>query len=257
MTKLIQITIFLSISLIANSQDYCDFIQNVQNYQDSVILKYNGDCDVIDSETFDINTYLSSFDKIDVEKDYKIGVYFFDNFLDGKPYLYALKNDQVLNDRNKRSLYKYLNQPEISAKNHIVPNDSDEGFLQYLFFHEMGDQFALKWHSNYNEKFIICTKKKLEEVINEFKKCNQPQTGENETETPAFQVDLQELNKLTEINPNVEIELTNEFCTITWIEDRTHIGIYKCKYKIQRQFPYKIERINEEQILKITIGFFY
>jgi len=257
MIRLIHVTIFLSISLIAKSQDYCDFIQIVQDYQDSAKLKHVGDNDIIDSETFDINTYLSLFDKIEVEKDYKIGVYFFNNFLDGNPYLYALKNDQKLKDKNKKFLYKLLSKPEIRAKNHIVPKDSEKGFLQYLFFNEMGEQFTLKWHSNYNEKFIICTNKKLDEIINEFKKHNQPQTGENERELPAFIVDLNALNKLAEINPVVEIELTNEFCTITWIEDRTHNGIYKCKYKIQRQFPYKIEQINEEQLLEISIGFLY
>jgi len=94
-------------------------------------------------------------------------------------------------------------------------------------------------------------------VLNEFKKYNQPQTGDAETEMPAFQVDLGELDKLSQIDPTVEIEMTNEFCEVSWIEDRTHDGIYKCKYKIQRQFPYKIDKINEERLLEITIGFLY
>lgn len=156
MNKLFHITLFLTISLIAKSQDNCDFIQNVQNYQDSVKLKYLGDYDIIDPTTFDINTYLSLFDNIKFKKDYNIGVYFFDNHLDGNPYLYALKNDQKLKDKNKKSLYNFLNKTEIRAKNHIVPKDSERGFLQYLFFYELGEQFALKWHSYYNEKRIIC-----------------------------------------------------------------------------------------------------
>lgn len=257
MIKLIHIITILLIPLIAKSQDYCNFIQNIQSYQDSVKLKHVGDYNVIDSETFDINTYLSLFDNIEVEMDYKIDVYFFDNFLDGNPYLYALRNNQILLDKNKKSLYKFLNKSEIRAKNHIFPKDSEKGFLQYLFFCEMGEQFALKWHSNYNEIFIICTEKKLDKVINEFKKYNQPITGEDESEMPAFQVDLGDLDKFAQINPAIEIEMTNEFCEVTWIEDRTHSGIYKCKYKIQRQFPYKIEKINEEQLLEITIGFLY
>jgi len=257
MIKLIQLTIVLLIPFIAKSQDYCDFIQNVQNYQDSVELKQVGDSDILDSETFDVRTYTSLFDNIEIENEYKIGVYYFDNFLDGNPYLYALKDGEEFKTRNKKSLYDYLNKTEIKARNHIFPKDSEEGFLQYLFFCEMGEQFALKWHSNYNAKFIICTKKKLDEVLNEFKKYNQPQTGDAETEMPAFQVDLGELDKLSQIDPTVEIEMTKEFCEVSWIEDRTHDGIYKCKYKIQRQFPYKIDKINEERLLEITIGFLY
>jgi len=97
MNKLIIITLILTTPLIAKSQDYSDFIQNVQNYQDSVKLIHSGYYDIIDSETFDIDSYLSLFDNIVIEKEYKIGVYFFDNFLDGNPYLYALKNDERLN----------------------------------------------------------------------------------------------------------------------------------------------------------------
>lgn len=257
MIRLIYITIILLIPLIAKPQEYCDFIQNVQDYQDSVKLNHVGDYDILDSKTFDVKTYISLFDNIEIEKGYKIDVYYFDNFLDGNPYLYALRDDEELKTKNKKSLYDFLNTTEIRAKSHIFPKDFEKGFLQYLFFCEMGEQFALKWHSNYNEKFIICTKNKLDEVINEFKKYNQPQTGENEAEMPAFQINLEELDKFAQINPEVKIEMTNEFCEVTWHEDRTQSGIYKCKYKIQRQFPYKIEKINEERLLEITIGFRY
>lgn len=257
MNKLILITLILITSLIAKSQDFCNFIENVQNYQDSVKLKHVGDYHIIDTTTFDIDTYLSSFDNIVIEKEYKVDVYFFDNVLDGNPYLYALKNDQSLNDKNRKSLYKFLNNPEIRAKNHIVPKDFEIGFLQYLFFCEMGEQFALKWHSYLNEKFIICSKKKLDEVINQLKKYNQPHTEDSEIEMSEFQVDLQELDKLAQISPMVEVEMSNDFCTVTWIEDRTHRGIFKCKYQIQRKFPFKIEKLNEERLLKISIGFLY
>lgn len=257
MNKLIFIALILTTSLFAKSQDYCDFIENVQKYQDSVKLIHTGEFDFIDPGTFDIDTYLSLFDNILVEKKFEIGVYFFDNFHDGNPYLYVLKSEYKLNDKNKESLYIFLNKPETRAKNHIFPKDSEIGFLQYLFFCEMGEQFALKWHSNYDEKFILCSKKKLDEVINEFKKYNHIQTEQDETEMPAFQVDLKELNKFAQINPTVEIELTKGFCLITWIEDRTHSGIYKCQYNIQRQYPYKIEKMNEELLVEITIGFIY
>jgi hypothetical protein len=257
MKKLIFIITISVVPLIAKSQDYCDFIQNIQNYQDSVKLKHIGDYDVIDSTTFNINTYLSTFDNIEVENGYKIGIYYFDNFLDGKPYLYALKNDQTLKAKNNKTLYTLLNKAETRAKNHITPKDSVKGFLQYLFFAEMGEQFALKWHANYNEKYIICTNEKLEEAVNELKEYNQVETDTGETELPRYIVDLHKLNRFAQIDPNIEIDLTNEYCTITWIENRTHNGCYKCKYKIQRQFPYRIEKISEELLLEITIGFLY
>lgn len=100
MNKLIYTALFLTISLIVKSQNSCDFIMNIQNYQDSVKLKYVGDHHIIDSATFDINTYLTFFDNIEIEKDYKIGVYFFDNFLDGNPYLFAIRDGEEFKTNN-------------------------------------------------------------------------------------------------------------------------------------------------------------
>jgi len=110
MIRLIHITIILLIPLIAKPQNNCDFIQNVQDYQDSVKINHVGDYDILDSKTFDVKTYISFFDNIEIEKDYKIGVYFFDNFLDGNPYLFAILDCEEFKTNNKKSLYEFLNK---------------------------------------------------------------------------------------------------------------------------------------------------
>ena len=243
--------------IVLKSQDYCEFIQKIQEYQDSVKLKNSGDFNIIDTTTFNIHEYLSFFNEIGIEKGIRIGVYFLDNFYDGNPYIYALRSHEKLIDKNKRALYKFLNQPESRAKNHIKPNDSKIGFLQYLFFYVMGEQFALKWHSNYNEKYIICSEKKLKNVVNEFKKYFQPYSNKKEIEVPLFRVDSIQLKKIEKINPAIKLEFGNEHCTISWIENRTNKGIYRCTYKIQREAPNEIEIVSEEELLDITIGFIY
>jgi hypothetical protein len=231
--------------MISKSQDYCEFIQNIQNYQDSVKLKFNGDYDIIDFTTFDIHTYLSYFDNVVIEKEFNIDVYFFDNFLDGNPYLYALTESQKLDDKNKRSLYNFLNKAEFRAKNHIIPKDSEKGFLQYLFFSEMGEQFALKWHSNYNHKRIICSTEVLTNVIDKLSKSD------------MFTADSLGLIKLKNISPEIMIERNNKEYTITWIENRTHSGIFRCSYRISRNSPYEINKTKEKELLDININFLY
>lgn len=245
MNKLIYTTLFLTISLIVKSQNSCDFIMNVQNYQDSVKLKHVGDNDIIDSATFDINSYLTFFDNIEFERDYRIGVYYFDNFLDGNPYLYALKIEKELKNKNRNSLYNYLNKPELRAKYHIVPKNSERGFLQYLFFYEFGEQFALKWHSYYNEKRIICSPDKLDSVINDF------ETSE------MFSADSLGLIKLKKVSPEITIESTDKYFIISWLENRTHSGIIRCTYQISKKSPNKIYRIKEEKHLEINMNFIY
>lgn len=243
--KYILLIIISIIPLISKSQDYCNFIQKIQNYQDSVKLKSNGEFDILDSNTFDIHTYFSFFDKIEIEKGFKINVYFFDNFLDGNPYLYALKENKKIADKNKKVLYKVLNKPDFRAKNHIKPKDSEIGFLQYLFFSEMGEQFALKWHANYKRKNIICSS----DMINRFIK----EHANNE----MFSVDSTSLEKLKLYSPEPTIKSNDEYYEITWIENRTHSGIFKCTYQIDRKIPFRIVRINEDKLLDININFIY
>lgn len=115
--------------MIAKSQDYCNFMQNIQNYQDEVRLIRSSEYDIIDPNTFNIGTYLSKIDNILVEKGYNIEIYFLDNFLDGNPYLYTLKNNQKLKGENTNSFYTFLNKPEVRAEYHVSPKDSEIGFL--------------------------------------------------------------------------------------------------------------------------------
>ncbi|MDY0335897.1 MAG: hypothetical protein RBR47_13160 [Bacteroidales bacterium] len=244
--------------LISHAHSYCEFIQNLKDYQDSEKIQLSGDCHVLDTNTFAIQTYLSLFDKIEVEEGFKIGVYYFDNFLDGNPYLYAINKNGKFKGENNEITYEFLNQHESRAKNHIRPFDSEIGFLQYLFFTEMGEQFALKWHANYNEKYVICSQDQIDEIINEFRKYKEHvETEEEEKELPLFFADSTELSNIKQINPTIKVELEKDFCTITWIENRTHRGIYRCKYMIRRQFPFKIKMIDEDQLLQISIGFVY
>lgn len=167
----------------AKSQDYCDFILQTQDFQDSVKLKYQGDFQIIDSNTFKVDTYLDFFNSVAIQKDYKIGLYYFDNFVGGNPFLYAVKENREIENKDKNSLYRLLNKKKYRAKNHMIPTDSEIGFLQYLFFSEMGEQFALKWHSYYNEKYIICSYDKLINVVNEL------------SESEDFFADLEDLKK--------------------------------------------------------------
>lgn len=243
--KYILLIITLIIPLISKSQEYCGFVQKIQSYQDSVKIKSNRDFDILDSNTFDIHTYLSLFDRIEVESGYRINAYFFDNFLDGNPYLYALKENGKIADKNKKALYKALNKPDLRAKNHVKPNDSEIGFLQYLFFSEMGEQFALKWHANYNEKRIICST----DMINRFIK--------EHTNNEMFLVDSISLEKLKPCHPESTVKFNDNYCEITWIENRTHSGLFKCTYHIDRKAPFKITRINEDKLLEININFLY
>ena len=245
MSRPIIIVFILFLTLNLKSQDFCGFIQNVQAYQDAVKLKEIQNRNILDPNTFDIEHYLSFFDNITIEKGYKIDVYYMDRSIDGYPYLYAIKKHKFSNKKNINSLEEILNQPENRAKNHIFPKDSKLGYLQFLFFYKMGEQFALYWHANYGECRIVCTKNKIDAIIEEL------------TISKDFLTLPKELSKLKDINPEIKIEYDDKYCNITWIEYRTHSGIYQCTYQIERNGSYEIKRTSEIVLVHIDIGFIY
>lgn len=98
--------------------------------------------------------------------------------MDGNPYIYVLINDYTIKDYIERKKSTKIFQAQIDfesfyystmsdflktssnkAKFHVTPEESPEGYFQYLYVDEMGELFALLWHSSYNsqELFVLKT----------------------------------------------------------------------------------------------------
>lgn len=245
--RLTLIILFITIVMSAKSQEYCNYITVIQDYQESVKLeRLEGDgwLHTVDSNTFNIHTYLAFFEKLTIVDGYKIGMFYYDIEMAGSPLLYAQKeNENIINHNDNDITYDYLK--DFRAQNFLIPKDSDIGFLQYLFFSIMGEQFALKWHSNYNKTRIICSLKNLDDVIDKL------QTSS------FFSADSLALSSLKSISPDITIERNNEFYFISWLENITHYGIYRCTYQIERKKPYNIIRIDDTLLLKIDKNIVY
>jgi hypothetical protein len=280
------------------AQNSCDFIRKIRDYQKSVkLIEHMDDVNKvpeIDAMSFNINVYLSLFNRLKVDSGKiccLIGNY---DKTAGWPLLYA--KDRYFNESgyisnklfeaNERIdsfisqnilRYKKANFPEerinrmirtfenlkkgydttyalkIYARdpinklcNNLIPDDSQEGYLQYLFFHEMGEQFALFWHAGCEEKTVLCNRKDVEYFLSYYRKRNSSYDYEENKI-----VDL--LN--SDISPVVELGLTN--CTISWYEIFTCRGIFKNKYTIERTYPFRVIKVESENIMKVSPQFFF
>lgn len=132
------------------------------------------------------------------------------------------------------------------AYNNLIPEDSKEGYLQYLFFHQFGELFALFWHANYGNKSLLCSKKDIEYFLDYYHK-----QGSNYDYEENKIVDLSD----SDLSPI--IELSEKECLITWYEIETHNGIFKRSYKIERHSPFRTGNVTEEKIANISAKFFY
>lgn len=253
------------------AQNNIEFIEKVQKYQDSVKLKRTGEFpDLIDTSTFNINKYLNYFDKLNLPTGSKCYCVFEDSKLHGSPILY-LKNDSLdIGNYIERKFEEYIKRHNIgkskitrefidfqkhgilcgfaliyNANKYIIPEDNEAGYLQFLFFKQFGDQFALKWHSYYGQKSIIFSNSEMERLFNYY------------STTDLFSCAIENFESLLEINPEPIIELRKDKCVITWYEIRTHFGIHKMTYEISRFTPYTIEKKEDIKILDINMEFIY
>lgn len=132
------------------------------------------------------------------------------------------------------------------ARNNLTPDDSQDGYLQYLFFNQMGEEFALFWHSYYMEKTVICDKKDVEYYLNYYGKRKN-----------SFEYSEKAISDLLHADVSPVVELDSIDCRITWYEIHTHAGIFKKTYSIERKYPFRVKNIYNETITTILPNFFY
>jgi len=157
-----------------------------------------------------------------------------------------IKENQKKSITRNSALIQYAIDSTKRVRNNLIPEDTPIGYLQYLFFHQMGEQFALFWHAYYGEKTVLCDKKDIEYYLSYYKE-----------RKGYFYYDENKIRDLLnlDLSPVVELDSTN--CIISWYEIYTHGGIYKNTYKIERAYPFRIKRVASEKIAAINALFFY
>jgi hypothetical protein len=279
---LIFFTFFLNFALL-KSQNNEDFIRKVQAYKDSVNIVSSNlmFSDYLRPETFNIKIYMDMFSGLKIKKkNYVFDYYYFDNFIDGKPYLFIKrKKFNLLKHLNKnadkrnligkertefiqRRLHCFLEDPLYRAKKNVYPKDTEEGYLQYLYFYELGELFALKWHANYKKKKVICSNNEIEEII---KQCIVQQrytdtlqnTDEKFLLNEIYDCDLETLQNFLLKDSLIFLQNNKDDFIVKWIELEDWGGLFEKTYSIQRTKPYHIELMNERRIMKIQKNYIF
>ena len=156
----------------------------------------------------------------------------------------AYDNEEYSNFK-RHKLLKFLNDSVNRACRNIIPENSDEGYLQYLYFDKTGEQFTQKWSTNYTEKWIVYSKKDITRIIKEYSK------------TKSLDTNKKELKKLLKLDPTPLVKSDSTNFKITWIEIETYNGIYERTYKISRTLPHRIALTKEKELVAIAQNFVY
>jgi hypothetical protein len=299
---LIPCFLIFGLLIVSPAQNSSRFIEQVQQYQDTIKFDKSNLYMIFDPTFFNMNYYLKMFNRIQFDTRLEYDYEFLNDGLNLNPYIYvrsqsfnqpknldqkayyALKaskrtrisksgklgivhpnsfqfqNDSAHIDPEKeilasdeeeyyrlthQKLVAFLNDSINRAYHHIVPEDSEEGYIQYLFFHEMGEQFSPKWKANYKAKSVICNANDVKQIIKEY------------TNNPSIECNSKDLKRLLEIDLTPIVKPASDQYVITWYEIETQKGIYKRTYAISRSVPYKIQLIDNKLLVDIICDFSY
>lgn len=255
--------IVMLISINLCGQTSFDFIDKIQDYQQNVKFDDSSDYTIIDSKTFDIDEYLAMFDKLTIESSLRPQVFYVANMFGGCPYLVAIQDTfdvskYVESELKKVKKDKYYDPDDARGKimsdlmsetsklrDFIVPTHSEEGIIQYLFYNEMAESFALFWHFNYKEKRIVSSTEKFKDRIKPFRKGS------------LYSIDKKKYASLKKQEMSPKVSLKDDKYIVEWYEIETHNGVYKRKYEIENFAPYNIKKIDDEIVLPIQANFLY
>jgi hypothetical protein len=146
---------------------------------------------------------------------------------------------------SENTFYHILNKDSLSkAYFHLEPEETREGYFQYLVFYLSGESFGLTGFYNLGFKKIICSNQDLELII---------KLSES---IPEYNFNKEEAYQLFKLDLNPTIEIYNNACFITLVEFNRY-GFFRIKYKIDLATSIKIIAISKEMLLKNSIDFFY
>jgi hypothetical protein len=261
--RVIMVLLFSFFTTNISSQDNIDFLRTVKQYQDSVkfVLPWRTP-PIIDTTTFNINTYLRIFNKLKLPSGLKCQYTYRYDGSSGTPLLYVVKDSFDLESYLEKETKEYFKQNNFdttkitpkdtkfikrivahyryayqnSLQKFIIPEDSKAGYLQYLYFNQFGEEFAM---DGYTLSVIFST--------DELKRLYKFYLNDKH-----FTYDKEKFKGLLNLNTSPIIEMGKNSCLITWYEIYILTGIFKRTYEISRSTPYTVVKKEDIKILDIV-----
>ncbi|HOD06195.1 MAG TPA: hypothetical protein PKH92_14215 [Anaerolineaceae bacterium] len=193
---------------------------------------------------FDPMAFFEALDALTIKEGYRLDyVYYFDGF-GGFPVLYVRPEEQV----PFSSVEELDASPDAALMrdymSYIQPDDTADGYYQYVVFSIMVQQFYLFWHSNYNDVQIVCTPEKIRQIIDA--------TGEFGIEMPA-----DDKAKSLLINPTPTVAFSEERVVVRIVTFTNWGGFFEKNYKISRTNPTTMYTAKNENLVPYQCGVMY
>ena len=226
-----------------NNDDYQAFVDKVTSFQEKVTFVSGGMGQTLDTAKFKLKEYYSLFDKIKMEKGWKLQFFYHYDGMGGWPLFIAIRENQSFenifkDNTDSRAVRRYADS--IPVTDHMIIDPSAMGYFQYLVFLLKGSNFALHWHSGYEHMDLLCSEKAMNELASQ--------------ENDFIRFTKEEKSKLKKLDPRPVFEETADTCYVQLHYFNPWLGVTKRKYAISRKFPHRLKYGQEEVLMKYSCG---
>ena len=213
-------------------------------YQDMGIIPehFRVENPVENGTEFDPNRFIDALTHLSLEPGYVLDyVYTYDG-MGGYPTLFARPVDSP----------PYLSWADVPENaeyylDHVMVDDTPEGFLQYILFSQVAEQFYLYWHSGYNDREAVCTSGEVKTIIKDL--------SDGDFGLPiSFTGKLKAL-AMRQVEPMVTID--TDTVTIEMVTFTMWGGFYQETYTIQRALPHTILEHERKLLVPYECGIMF
>ncbi len=219
-------------------------------------VMYGGRIPVREEINFDVNSYFKVFDKLSMQPGYMLDFVYLNDGVGAKPVVYAYS----VEEGPLRDYYDYLAWKEIQHPGsfaviegsddylqHVVIEDTPEGYFQSVALAIMEDQFYLNWHALYNDTRIITSAELAGSAFNRFARDTEGITNRGYLRNVERVVE-----GIPELNYTPKVEMREDRAIVRMIVFSEWGGFSELRVVISRDFPHEILNWREKTRL-----FFY
>jgi hypothetical protein len=221
-----------------------DAVSAVRSVQPRGIPQALLDTGIKQGEEFDVNEYFKALPHLSMQDGYLLDFVYQVDGLGAYPILYARPVDQPA--------YVATNDlPEgfqwTDYHSHLVIEDVEQGYFEFVTMSIMARQFYLNWHANYNDTEIVCNADAVDAIIADLSDGNfgMPLDTSQRRQARAMK-NIEPLVKLTDDSALVEIIIFTKWG-----------GFYRWTYTISRSFPHTILDVQTENLVEYDCGIMF
>ncbi len=209
---------------------------------------------VLQGDEFDVRATMEILDHLSMAAGYQLAYVYKYDPMGSYPMLYAHLEDtppftSLKEYRSTRpECFQSGEKPPHCSYRQLVETDGSEiGYLQFVLLNEMGRQFYLDWHANYNDTTLIATENALDQILT--------QLLNSDFGYPIDDQQKEEIKNL--VHPAPEVVIGTDFVTLRVVTFTKWGGFFEVHYELNKDFPHTIQEIESRNLFDYNCGILF